>query len=198
MVERKIFEEYEKLFIEENHKVNLISKNDEKYLWEKHICDSLGIEKFFEKYFIPKNILDIGTGGGFPSVPIAIVYPQIEVIALDSIGKKIRAVENLKNRLNLKNLTAICSRVENFEGKFDVITSRAVSSLKNICAYALPKLKKNGYFIAFKSRKAQEEIDEAFTILKKFKAEIIDILEYELPMNEKLERYLIVVKCCNK
>ncbi len=101
---------------------------------------------FFDKYGVPKNLLDIGTGGGFPSVPIAITYPEIEVAALDSIAKKIRSIQSVKDKMDLKNLTPVCSRVENYDGKFEVITSRAVSSLKNICEYALPKLLKRRIF----------------------------------------------------
>ena len=75
-----------------------------------------------------------------------------------------------------------------------MITSRAVSSLKNICEYALPKLLKGGYFVAFKSRKAPEEIEEAKNVLKKYNSQIIDILEYDLPLEEKITRNLIVIK----
>lgn len=196
MVNKELYLEYMKLFLEENSKVNLISKNDEKFLWEKHVYDSLALGKFFEKYPYTGKIrlLDIGTGGGFPAVPVAITYPDIKVTAVDSIGKKIRAIQSIKDKLNLENLTPICSRVENLDGKFDIITSRAVSSLKNICAYALPKLKKGGYFVAYKSRKTPEEIEEAKTVLKKYNAEIIDIIEYDLPLDEKLTRNLIVIK----
>ena len=161
MKNKQNFEKYSELFIEENHKVNLVSKNDEKFLWEKHICDSLSLGKFFDKYKVPETLLDIGTGGGFPSVPIAMGYPQIKITAIDSIGKKIRAVQNLKEKLNLNNLTLICDRVENISAEFDVVTSRAVASLDKICSYALPKTKNNGYFVAFKSQKAQEEITSA-------------------------------------
>ena len=194
MINKQDFEKYSQFFIEENHKVNLISKNDEKFLWEKHICDSLSLEKFFDKYDVPENLLDIGTGGGFPSVPLAIKYPQIKITAIDSIGKKIRAVQNLKEKLNLENLTPICARVENTNGEFDVVTSRAVASLDKICSYALPKIKKGGYFVAFKSKKAQEEIDKAQKILKKYNAKIIDIIEYTLPLEEQLNRNLIIIQ----
>ena len=194
MVNREIFSEYEKLFIEENHKVNLISKNDEKFLWEKHICDSLALEEFFNKYNKPREMLDIGTGGGFPSVPLAVIYPEIKIYALDSIAKKIRAVSVFKEKLGLKNLIPVCKRAEKFDKNFEFITSRAVSSLKNICEYALPKLKKDGYFVAFKSRKLQEEIEEANPILKKYGAKVIDIIPYNLPSEQDLERYLAVIK----
>ena len=188
-------EEYMKIFLEENSKVNLISKNDEKYLWEKHVFDSLAIENFFEKFDTSKikTVLDIGTGGGFPSIPIAITYPHLKVTALDSIAKKIRAVQTIKDKLNIENLEPICTRVENLDEKFDMITSRAVSSLKNICEYALPKLKKGGYFVAYKSRKTPQEIEEANSILKKYNSKIVDIIEYSLPLEENHERNLIVI-----
>ena len=189
------YQEYMKIFLEENSKVNLISKNDEKYLWEKHVFDSLAIENFFEKFDTSKikTILDIGTGGGFPSIPMAITYPHLKVTALDSIAKKIRAVQTIKDKLNIENLEPICTRVENLDAKFDMITSRAVSSLKNICEYALPKLKKGGYFVAYKSRKTPQEIEEANSILKKYNSKIVDIIEYSLPLEENHERNLIVI-----
>ncbi|HIS82570.1 TPA: 16S rRNA (guanine(527)-N(7))-methyltransferase RsmG, partial [Candidatus Scatenecus faecavium] len=186
------FEDYMKVFLEQNSKLNLISKNDEKFLWEKHIFDSLAISKVFEKFPKGKSLLDIGTGGGFPSVPAAIVYPEIEVFALDSIRKKINAIENMKAALNLQNLHTICERAENLDRKFDIITSRAVAPLKIISSYAAPLLEKSGYFIAFKSRRADEEIHEAQPVLKKFKLEIADIIEYELPLTENYIRNLIV------
>ena len=138
-------------------------------------------------------MLDIGTGGGFPSVPIAIKYPQIKITAIDSIRKKINAVQNLKQNLNLTNLNPICNRVENLNEEFDVVTSRAVASLDKICDYALPKTKKGGYFVAFKAKKANEEINSARKILKKYNAKIIDIIEYVLPTDEQLTRNLIVI-----
>ena len=188
------FEDYMKVFLEQNSKLNLISKNDEKFLWEKHIFDSRAISKVFEKFPKGKSLLDIGTGGGFPSVPAAIVYPEIEVFALDSIRKKINAIENMKAALNLQNLHTICERAENLDKKFDIITSRAVAPLKIISSYAAPLLEKSGYFIAFKSRRADEEIHEAQPVLKKFKLEIADIIEYELPLTENYIRNLIVIK----
>lgn len=194
MENKEFYKEYMDLFLEENSKVNLISKNDEKFLWEKHVFDSMGIDKFFEKYGTCKTLLDIGTGGGFPALPIAITYPKIKVTAVDSINKKIRAINAISAKMNLKNIVPICARVETLEGNFDVVTSRAVSSLKNICEYAFPKVKKGGYFVAYKSRKTPEEIAEASGVLKKFKAEIVEILEYELPLEENLTRNLIIIK----
>ena len=193
LITEDFFADYIKAFLNENAKVNLISKKDEEFLWEKHICDSLAIEKFFEKYNVPKTMLDIGTGGGFPAVPTALMYPEIHVTALDSIRKKINAINNIKNELNIQNLTTVCSRAENFTGKFGIVTSRAVASLDKILSYALPFLD-TGYFVAYKSRKTPEEIALAKNILKKSDAEIIDIIDYKLPLDENFTRNLVIIK----
>ena len=195
MKNKEFFKDYIKVFLEQNSKLNLISKNDEKFLYEKHIYDSLAINLFFQKHkFTQATLLDIGCGGGFPCVPIAIEHPELEVVGIDSIRKKINAIMNIKEALNLKNLSVICDRVENLNGKkFDIITSRAVADLSKICEYALPLLKNEGYFVAYKSKKALEEIEKAKPVLAKFQASVKEIIDYTLPLDEVYERNLIVI-----
>lgn len=193
----KKFEKYAKVFLEQNSKINLISKNDEKYLWEKHIKDSLAISYFFEKYDInPAGMcmLDIGTGGGFPALPVAIVYPQMNVAALDSIRKKINAISEMKDKLNINNLNVVCDRAENLNLKYDIITARAVSKLSKIIEYAVPLMEDNGYFVAYKSLKAQDEIDESQNVLKKFGVKVDTIIPYELSADENFKRNLVVIR----
>ena len=189
------FTKYKTLFLEENSKLNLISKKDEEFLYEKHIYDSLAIKLFFEKYGISSGrLLDIGCGGGFPCVPIAIEFPDMKVTGIDSIKKKINAINRIKEGLALENLETICGRVENLKAqKFDIITSRAVAKLHKIAEYALPLLKKDGYFAAYKSKKAIEELEEAKPVLARYKAEIKDIITYTLPIEEIYERNLIII-----
>ena len=104
MHNEQLINNYKKLFLEKNSILNLISKNDEKYLDEKHIFDSLSIKYFFEKYpNLYQRMLDIGTGGGFPALPIAIEYPNISVTGIDSIAKKINAISDIAENLQLKN-----------------------------------------------------------------------------------------------
>ncbi len=196
MAKTKTFSDYKKLFLEKNQVLNLISKNDEKFLDEKHIYDSLSIKMFFDKYkFSPATMLDIGTGGGFPALPISIEYPQIQVTGIDSIQKKIRAISEIATDLKLKNFQTICDRVENIKDKkYDLITSRAVAKLEMIVQYAMPLLKKSGYLVVYKSKTAQEEIQQAEKILKKFKAKVIDVIEYKLPLEEVFERNLVIIK----
>ena len=190
------FQAYKKVFLEQNAKHNLISKNDEKLLWEKHIYDSLAIKLFLEKYEIKKaDVLDIGCGGGFPCVPMAVEFQNLNIVGLDSIRKKINSVIEIRDSLGLKSLELVCDRAENLKDrKFDIIVSRAVADLAKISEYALPLLKKGGYFVAYKSKKALEEIEGAKATLKKYKAEIIDIIEYTLPLEEVYERNLICIK----
>lgn len=190
------FTEYKKAFLEENAKHNLISKNDEKFLYEKHIYDSLGIKLFFEKYGIESaKILDIGCGGGFPCVPLAIEFKDMQIVGIDSIRKKIVSVQAIADKLELKNLELIADRVENLKNqKFDIVVSRAVADMSKISEYALPLVKKGGYFVAYKSKKALEELKNAKPVLKKLGAEVTEIMEYKLPLEEVYERNLVCVK----
>lgn len=196
----KTLKSFFELFLEYNSKVNLISRNDEKYLFQKHIYDSLAINLFIEKYI--KNtsikIMDIGTGGGFPSIPVSILYPDFNISAVDSIGKKINFINNTAKTLNLKNLTAYKSRVEDlpaaFKNSFDIVTSRAVAELRVILEYALPFVKTGGYFVAYKAQKADEEIKNSQNALKILNSKIIDKIEYSLPLQEENKRVLIIIK----
>jgi len=187
------FHKYVELFLKTNSKINLISKNDEKVFIEKHLYDSLALTNFIN----PKDnqtILDIGTGGGLPSVPLAIFYPNIKIFAIDSIRKKINAVENFKTALNLKNLFPICNRVENINEKYDFVVSRAVASLDKILDYAILKLKNGGIFIAYKSIKYEEEINNAKKTIQKYKLNPPEIIPYALPLDEVYQRYFIKFK----
>ena len=197
----EIFEKYKACFLSKNAHTNLISKNDEKFLFEKHIFDSLAIDKFFSKIKMGQldRLLDIGTGGGFPSVPISIVYDNINVFAIDSIRKKVDIIEAIKTELGQTNLFPICDRVEklifknNFKA-YNYITSRAVAPMDALLKYSLPLLKSGGYFIAYKSKKALEELKDSEKTLKTFGAKVHEIIEYQLPMEEVYERNLIVIK----
>lgn len=193
---KKDFANYKKYFLEENSKLNLISKKEEQYLFEKHIYDSLGIKLFFEKYnFVPNTLLDIGTGGGFPSVPIAIEYPEISVTGIDSIQKKINAVQSIKNSLNIQNLNLIRGRVEELKNSsFDIITSRAVAKIETLIKYAYPLLKKDGYIILYKSKTAEDEITEAINLIRKLHLKIKPIIEYTLPLEETYNRCLVILQ----
>lgn len=197
---KKLAEEYVDFFNQYNQNVNLISSNDMAVFWEKHLFDSLALNLFFQKYKIKNNVrlLDIGTGGGFPSVPLALNFNEMNIVALDSINKKIAFINQVKEKFKLNNLQAICSRVEElplkYRNGFDIVTSRAMAELRIILECAIPYVKTGGYFVAYKSIKADEEIKNAQNALKKLNAKIVDIIDYELPLKEKNNRVFIIVK----
>lgn len=193
---KKDFNAYQNAFLEENSKINLMSKNDEKVLYEKHIYDSLAIKLLFNKLdTLPNTILDIGTGGGFPSIPIAIEYPEISVTGIDSIQKKVNAVTNIAEKLNLKNIKFVRDRVENLKGKeFDMITSRAVAQTSQLIEYAYPLLKTGGYLVLYKSKTVNEEIEAARPLIRKLQIKIFDVIEYSLPLADNFNRCLLVLQ----
>lgn len=197
---KNLFNKYIELFVDYNNKVNLISNNDVKVLFEKHIYDSLALNLFFKKYKIQQNIklLDIGTGGGFPAMPLALCFEKMQICAVDSINKKINFIKTTSTELGLKNIEPICSRVEDLpEAKkksFDIVTTRAMAELREILEYAIPFLKVGSYFVAFKSIKAEEELKNATSALKALNTVLVDKIEYTLPIEGENRRVLLVFK----
>ena len=126
--QKKQFADLEELYKEWNEKINVISRKDMDSLYEKHILHSLGIAKVME--FAPNTkVLDIGTGGGFPGIPLAILFPEVQFTLVDSIGKKITVVKEVSQGIGLKNITAIHGRAEEVKGQFHFVVSRAVTQM---------------------------------------------------------------------
>lgn len=191
-----LIKKFAEIFEQYNSHTNLMSKNDLPKIWTKHIPDSLSIKNFFDKYGYPESIIDIGSGGGFPSIPISVVCENIKVTAVDSISKKIKFINIAKESLKLDNLNPICERIENlytkYKNSFDVVTSRALADLSKIIEYSVPFLKKNGYIVAYKGKNAELELENAKQIIKKSNVKFIEKIKY--PLEECEERYLIILK----
>jgi len=137
------FEQLYDLYLHWNKKINVISRKDIDHLYTHHILHSLSIAKIIE-LGKAQNILDFGTGGGFPGIPLAIYYPKVQFHLVDSINKKITVVDNIAKALSLENITTSHQRVEDIKGlKFDAITCRAVASTEQIIAWTAHLLKKN-------------------------------------------------------
>ena len=122
------FQKLEPLYLEWNEKINVISRKDTDFLYEKHILHSLGIVKVMQ--FAPNTkVLDVGTGGGFPGIPLAIMFPEVEFTLIDSIGKKIKVVQGISDGVGLKNVIAIHGRAEKLKEKYHFVVSRAVTQM---------------------------------------------------------------------
>ena len=185
---------WERCFREYNSHTNLMSRGDLDVLDEKHVFDSLAILKWIE-FSNQKTFLDVGTGGGFPSVILAICFPEVKIYANDSRIKKIGFIREIKEKLELDNLEIIYSRIEDVEPlAVDVVLNRAVGRLLNIYELSKKHIKKDGYFISYKSKTVDEEITE---FKKKYKKAKYEIIPYKLPLNENLTRNLTIFKKCD-
>lgn len=138
------FTQLENLYIEWNEKINVISRKDMESLYEKHILHSLGIAKVME--FSPgTRVLDIGTGGGFPGIPLAILFPESQFTLIDSIGKKISVVNAVAEGVGLQNVTAIHERAEKIKEKFHFVVSRAVTQMPEFLRWLKGKFEKEQF-----------------------------------------------------
>lgn len=137
------FEQLRVLYEEWNAQINVISRKDMDAFYEKHVLHSLGIAKII-RFQDGTKILDVGTGGGFPGIPLAILFPNCEFLLVDSIGKKIKVVKEVANALGLKNVRATHERAENINEKFDFVVSRAVTQMKKFLPWINNKFKAKG------------------------------------------------------
>lgn len=135
------FAQLEALYKDWNAKINVISRKDIDALYTKHVLHSLGIARVMP--FMPGAlVLDVGTGGGFPGIPLAILYPETDFYLIDVIAKKIKVVQEIANELGLKNVKAEQKRAENVKGEFDFIVSRAVTNMPDFVKWVRGKVKK--------------------------------------------------------
>src|SRR6056297_1365391 len=192
------FKKYKDLIIEWNKKINITSIDSEEEIYLKHFIDSIIIKKYV---IIKKGskTIDIGTGGGFPGIPLKLIDNDMRITLLDSLNKRIKFLEEVVKELNLEEVDCIHARAEelgqdkNYREKYDYGFSRAVASLNVLLEYVLPFIKKDGLFIAFKGSNFNDEIQDSKNALNLLGGEIIDVKEYNLPESD-ISRSLIIVK----
>jgi 16S rRNA (guanine527-N7)-methyltransferase len=167
----------EELYQDWNQKINVVSRKDIDELYLRHVLHSLGIAKI-QRFNEDSKILDVGTGGGFPGIPLAILFPNTHFTLVDAIGKKIKVVQHVVDGLQLKNVTARHSRVEDLTEQYDFIVSRAVAAMPTFVHWTKGKIKKdsaherkNGIFY-LKGGDLAEELKDYKT------AEVFDLKEY--------------------
>ena len=191
------FYQYEKMLLEWNEKINLTSITEENEVILKHFVDSATISHYIKK---DDKVADIGTGAGFPGVPLKIINSENDLVLIDSLNKRINFLKNVIEELRLKNIKAIHSRAEEighnkeYRQKFDIVTSRAVAKLNVLLEYMLPLTKIGGRCICLKGPNIEEEVNEAKNAIEVLGGKIEKIEKLTLPDSDN-ERSIIIVKC---
>lgn len=190
------FYAYMVLLIEWNEKINLTAITEPQEIILKHFVDSLTIAKYIEE---GKTIIDMGTGAGFPGIPLKIYRNDVKVVLADSLNKRIKFLNEAIEKLQLKNIETIHCRAEElgknkeYREKFDYATSRAVANLSTLSEYLLPFVKLNGSGIFMKTMEIDEELENAKKAIKILGGRIEKVNKFEIPESD-LGRSIIIVK----
>ena len=193
------FKTYFGFLVEYNNYVNLTAITEEEDVYIKHFYDSILVGKVFDLTNV-ETICDVGSGAGFPSIPLKIVYPNLKVTIVDGLDKRITFLKQLTTKLGLDNVTLVHGRAEEFakdhRETFDVVTARAVARANILNELCIPLVKVGGHFISMKGKNAEEEISEGNS-LEILKCKIVKQNEYYLP-KEDSKRVLILIKHIEK
>ena len=195
----KQFKEYKTLLLEWNKRINLTSILDEKEIILKHFIDSISVLNNI-KIDDNASIIDVGTGAGFPGIPIKIVKPNYNITLLDSLNKRVKFLNTAIEKLELNNINTIHGRAEvlgredSLREKFDIAVSRAVSNLSTLCEYTLPFVKVGGCFISFKGPNVKEEIECASNSINALGGRVNDIIFVNIPETDIKHSLIVITK----
>lgn len=195
MEQTEQFFEYMKLLIEWNEKINLTAITEPEEIITKHFIDSLTILKYIKNDY---KVVDVGTGAGFPGIPLCIMNPTLKMTLVDSLNKRLIFLQEVVNKLKLKNIEIVHARAEElgqnikYRETFDIATSRAVANLSTLSEYLIPLVKINGKIISMKASNAKQEIDEAQNAIQILGGQIESIEEFNLPESD-IGRTVIII-----
>lgn len=185
--------------IEMNQVMNLTSITEEDEVILKHFYDSMSVIKYYD-FHDQMNVIDVGTGAGFPGIPLAILLPNVQFTLMDSLNKRITFLKEVVQKCGLKNVECIHSRAEelakdgDYRENYDVCVSRAVANLSVLLEYCIPFIKKGGKFISYKSISSEEELTDSKNAQNKLCCKLKENISFELPDTDIKRNFLIFEK----
>lgn len=198
------FEKYYELLIEKNKVMNLTAITDKEDVIVKHFIDSIALIPYLKDKGINTNnelkIIDIGTGAGFPGLPLKIMMPDVKFTLLDSLNKRVSFLNEVIDELKLKDIEALHGRAEDYASdnkyreKYDICVSRAVANLSTLSEYCIPFVKEDGYFISYKAGESEEEINNSKNAIKILGGKINKVEEFVLPGTDASRVFVFIRK----
>ncbi|QGR00396.1 16S rRNA (guanine(527)-N(7))-methyltransferase RsmG [Paenibacillus psychroresistens] len=194
----KQFSDYYEQLVIWNEKMNLTGITEREQVYIKHFYDSVSLS-FYVSLPDIQTLADIGSGAGFPSIPLKIIFPHLKITIVDSLNKRIQFLNHIVSFLHLDNVSCVHGRAEdlarnvNYRDHFDLVTARAVAKLNVLSELCLPFVNKSGLFVAMKGSDPTDELNEAKYSLKQLKANLSKTFSFELPF-EQANRHLIVIQ----
>lgn len=196
----EMFEQYMDGILEWNKKINLTAITDREEFISKHFVDSV-LSYNFREYIDADSIIDIGTGAGFPGIPLAIVSPDKKFVLADSLNKRLKVINELASKIGIDNIETVHGRAEElarnkkYREAFDLCISRAVANLAVLCEYCLPFIKVGGHLLAYKGPDAEEEVKMAEKAIKILGGKLIEIVSVDL---DGYDHNIVVIEKINK
>ena len=200
--QKQQFDKFYELLVEWNKVMNLTGITEYEEVNEKHFVDSLSIVKAIDMSQV-KSVIDIGTGAGFPGIPLKIAFPHLKVVLLDSLNKRINFLNTVIAELGLENIETIHGRAEDFakqaeyREQFDLCVSRAVANLATLSEYCIPYVEKGGMFVPYKSGEIDEEVEQAKKAVHVLGGKLEDVVKFQLPGTEIGRSFVVIKKIQN-
>ena len=200
--QKQQFDKFYELLVEWNKVMNLTGITEYEEVNEKHFVDSLSIVKAIDLNKV-SSVIAVGTGAGFPGIPLKIVFPHLKVVLLDSLNKRINFLNTVIDKLELQDISTIHGRAEDFAKKleyreqFDLCVSRAVANLATLSEYCIPYVKKDGMFVPYKSGEIDEELDQSKKAIHILGGKTQNVVKFQLPGTEIGRSFVVIKKLQN-